>query len=314
MGLAGLGGVSILAMAADPLLVSLLLILFGALQATWPSPRPFVERLRNPGLAGLLLGLGSVFLNTSTGPALGRAGVVGLVLGLGAAAGLAPYLYRFDVREPTSSSGLAWTGFVAPVLALAMVGEEVPRLNASEAAVFSALCLALGLGNLAWGLLAAWRASAPPIAWRRAFLADWGLALVGFGLVTPSRHGLAAAYLILLALVLVRMPLYLYARPAMAEPERPGPANLLVGLALAGAAPFAGFAARLLLLEAAMSVAWPLAAVLLLAMVAWFAHSFRLGASLGRTRGRTAVGVALVLALSAAMGIAPGVALSLGGF
>jgi hypothetical protein len=315
LGFVGLGGISVLAMAGDPLLIAILLLLLGVLHATLPSPRPFIERLRNPGLAAVLLGLGSVLLQRAPGlPVMGNVGVLGVLLGLVSAAGLAPYLYRFDPLEPAASSGLVWTAVVAPVLALVLVGQLVPTLSQRQATVFALLCIGFGFFNLAWGLLSAWRSTDAATAWRRAFLADWGLALIGFGLITPSRHGAAGAYLLLLTLVLVRLPLYTYARSTAGEPARKDLVSLLAGLALAGAAPFAGFAARLLLLEAAVGLAWPVAAVLVLAMLGWLGHSFYLGGRGAPSLPTARLGVGAVLTLSAFLGIFPGLVLSWGGY
>src|SRR5437879_4791973 len=80
---------------------------------------------------------------------------------------------------------------------------------------------------------------------------------------------------------------------------------LVVAAALAGSAPFAGFAARLLLLRAATQLFWPLAIVLAAGMLLWLPGSLRLGRSLGLPKGRQAVGVALVLAVNVAAGLYP---------
>jgi NADH:ubiquinone oxidoreductase subunit 2 (subunit N) len=260
-----------------------------------------------------------------------------MALGLVALAGLAPYLDRFDPDEPTASSGLAWTAFFAPPLAMTVTMEILPTLGARQAAVFATVCISLGLVNLAWGVLGAWRAPTLTSAWRRSFLADWGLVLMGFGLLVPSGRGLAGAFVCLLSLVLCRLPLSIYARSSLEEGTSSGnqtegvgdpsssgslgpsvrfssARNLLVGLALAGAAPFAGFAGRLLLLDAAMQLAWPLALLLVVAMVGWLAHSFRLGAGLGRPQGWTAAGVGIVLAIGGFIGILPGLVLAIAGF
>src|SRR5438094_100465 len=83
------------------------------------------------------------------------------------------------------------------------------------------------------------------------------------------------------------------------------PVNLVVAAALAGSAPFAGFAARVLLLRGATQMFWPLGLVLAIAMLLWLPGSLRLGRSLGLPRGRRALGVALVLALNVAVGLYP---------
>ena len=73
----------------------------------------------------------------------------------------------------------------------------------------------------------------------------------------------------------------------------------------AGAAPFAGFAARVLLLRGATEVYWPLALVIGLGLLMWLPPSLRLGRSLGLPRGRQAIGVAIVLAVNlAGLGLA----------
>jgi formate hydrogenlyase subunit 3/multisubunit Na+/H+ antiporter MnhD subunit len=83
------------------------------------------------------------------------------------------------------------------------------------------------------------------------------------------------------------------------------PINIVVAAALAGSAPFAGFAARLLLLRAATQLFWPLALVLAAGMLLWLPGSVRLGRSLGVPGGRQAVGVALVLAVNVVVGLYP---------
>lgn len=321
-GLAALGGLSLIAIAGDPLVIAMLLLLLGVLHAGRPSSRPLVERLRNPVMAALLLGLGGALIGVDHNQVLGRVGTLGLVLGLIAAAGLVPFLHRVQAGERVSSSGLAWTAFFAPAVALVLIAQVLPKMQADEAGVFASLCLAFGLLNVAWGVLAAWRATDAAGAWRHTFIADWGLVLCGMGLLTPLVLGGKAAYLLLLSMLLVRLPLYVFAQPAIKAPAtadddaRPGGGllGLLVALALAGAAPFAGFAARLLLLQAAMTVAWPLAVVLLLAMLAYLAHCVRLGSSLGRPSRRTAIGIVVVLAVSTVLGVVPGVFLAVGGY
>jgi NADH:ubiquinone oxidoreductase subunit 2 (subunit N) len=240
-------------------------------------------------------------------------GALSLALGLAAAAGLAPYLPNLDAEEPASSSYLAWTAFFGPALALSLPLRLLPALNAGEGAVFGSTLVALGLVNLGLGTLGAWRTASDADAWRYSFLADWGLALVGLGLFMPE--GRAAAYLALLSVVLVRLPLYLWARPVLLGREKPrlGPLNVLLAVMLAGAAPFSGFPVRLLVLHAAVQIAWPLAVPLLAAMLLWAAHAFRLARTVGAPRGRGALGLWLTLALSLGLGLAPGVLRAAGG-
>jgi len=105
--------------------------------------------------------------------------------------------------------------------------------------------------------------------------------------------------------VLGRLPLYLVSGRSGKAPVTDRPINLLVAAVLAGSAPFAGFAARVLLLRGATQLFWPLALVLALGMLLWLPGSLRLGRSLGIPRRRQAVGVALVLAANVAVGLYP---------
>ena len=132
-------------------------------------------------LAALLLGAGWFFVG-SGGP-LGRVGALALALGLLATAGLLPYLADFEPEEPTSSSCLVWTAFFAPALALSLAPRVLTSMNPPEGTVFAATLIALGLVNLGWGGIAAWRISGDAQAWRYSFVAEWGLALVGMGLL-----------------------------------------------------------------------------------------------------------------------------------
>jgi formate hydrogenlyase subunit 3/multisubunit Na+/H+ antiporter MnhD subunit len=108
--------------------------------------------------------------------------------------------------------------------------------------------------------------------------------------------------------------LYLWSRQALRE-KKPAdrPINLLIAALLAGSAPFAGFAARVLLLRGATQLYWPLALVLALTMLMWLPASLRLGRSMGMPRGRQAVGVAIVLALNVLLGLYPQPLLRLAG-
>lgn len=313
-GLGALGGQALVLAVADPLAVAVLLVLIGFGFATRPSRRPFPARARGPAFAALLIGVGWTFVRTPGGGLVARVGALGLALGLVAAAGLVPYLSDLDPEEPASSSYLAWTGFFGPALALVLPGRLLTAMPAEDAAVFGATLVGLGLVNLAWGTVGAWRTASDAEAWRCSFLADWGLALIGIGLF--SRTGLAAAYLALLAIVLVRLPLYLWARPALLDGERSprlGAQPVLLAVLLAGAAPFAGFPVRLLVLGAATQAAWPLAIPLVAAMLLGVVPAMRLARTLGDHRGREAAGLWAVVALSLFLGVAPAAARAVGG-
>src|SRR5207247_776015 len=87
---------------------------------------------------------------------------------------------------------------------------------------------------------------------RYSFLADWGLVLCGVGLTLSD--GRRAALLVLFGIVVGRLPLYLVSREPRAERvTSEGPINLAVAAALAGSAPFVGFAARVLPLRGCWS-------------------------------------------------------------
>jgi formate hydrogenlyase subunit 3/multisubunit Na+/H+ antiporter MnhD subunit len=141
------------------------------------------------------------------------------------------------------------------------------------------------------------------------------MALTGMGVVLPDRIGVDTAYLVLVSILVVRLPLYVLARRAVTsgEPPATGPLNLLVGFALSGVAPFAGFAARVYLVRATTELSWPLAWLVVGALFLWLLHGFRLGRSLGRPTGRAAAGVAVVLAISLPLGIVPWLVLRAGG-
>jgi hypothetical protein len=312
-GSVALGGLAVLVSVPDPAAMAALVLLLGGLQATLPAHRSFVVRMRGPATAALLLGAAWLLVHTGSAGAH-RVGALALGLAIAAAAGLVPYLPGLDPDEPTASSWVTWAGFFTPALALALPMRVLP-LNSDELTVFSFTLIGLGLANLAWGTIGAWRAAQETEAWRDSFLADWGLALVGIGIGVSgagSSDARAAAYLALLSIVLVRLPLYLWSRQVAQVPAEPrlGVLNILLGAALSGAAPFAGFPVRLLLLRAATREAWPLAAALVVAMLVWVVHAFRLGRTLGRPSGRPAIGICATLAVSVMLGLAPGVLLA----
>ena len=302
-GLGALGAMAALVAVTDPLAVALILILVGFGWAARRGGRPLAIRVRGPAFAALLLGVGWTFHGTAGPMWLGRAAALSLALSLVAAAGLVPYLQDVEADEPASYSYLAWTGFFAPALALTLPFRLLPALTPDQASVFGASLVGLGLLNLGWGVVGAWRTSTDTEAWRCSFLADWGLVLVGTGLFQPE--GFAAAYLALLSIVLVRLPLYLWARPSLLRPERAaagGSVKVMVAVLLAGAVPFSGFPVRLLLLQAATRTAWPLALLLLVGMVLWIAHSLRLARTVGTPVGRGALGLWLTVAISLLLG------------
>ena len=312
-GLAALGAQAVLLGVTDPLAVAILLLLIGFGFATRPGRRPFVVRARGPAFAALLLGVGWPLVHTPGPDWVGRVGALALALGLVAGAGLLPYLGDVDPEEPASSSYVAWTGFFGPALALSLPGRLVTGMAAGHAAVFGATLVALGLANLTWGTLGAWWTASDVAAWRYSFLVEWGVALVGIGLF--ARDGFAAAYLALLSIVLVRLPLYLWARPALlgSRPAEMRALNVLLAVLLAGAPPFSGFPVRLLVLGAATQTAWPLAIPLVLATLLGVTYAVRLARTLGAHEGRAALGLWVTLGLSLLLGLVPGALRAAGG-
>lgn len=301
---AGLAGTA--AIAASPTfdLDILALLALGVLQAATTREQAFAVRLRAPVVAAAFLALALVFARVAGPDALGRFAAVGLVAGLAAGVGLLPYLHRVDGDDALASSPVVWLAFIGPVLAAVIVAQAQTLLSVDAGGVFGAMLIGLGLLNVAWGGVAAWLTESDGAAWRYSFIADWGLVLCGFGLIVGD--GQRGAILVLFSIVLGRLPLYVLSRRAVRDKaSMQRPINIVVAAALAGSAPFAGFAARLLLLRAATQLFWPLALVLAAGMLLWLPGSVRLGRSLGAPKGREAVGVALVLAVNVAVGLYP---------
>jgi hypothetical protein len=300
----GLAGTAAIAVVPTFDLALLVLLAIGVVHAAVAGRRSFAVRLRSPVVGVGLLALAAVFARVEGPDVLHRFAAVGLAAGLAAAVGLLPYLHVFDSEEQVTASPVAWLAFIGPVLGAVVVAYAQGLLSVDAGGAFGAILVGLGLINMAWGSVAAWLTENGAAAWRYSFVADWGLALVGFGISLPD--GRRAALLVLFTVVLCRLPLYIASRPSVRDrvlTDRP--INILVAAALAGSAPFAGFAARVLLLRAATQLYWPLALVVAAGMLLWLPASLRLGRSLGVPRGRQAAGVALVLAINVAAGLYP---------
>jgi hypothetical protein len=301
-----------IALAPSLDVVVLIILVLAVLQARLVSQRDFATRVRGPILAVALLALGLTFERVEGPVVLERFGAVGIVAGLVAAVGLFPFIHEFDPEESVVASPIAWMSFVGPVLAVTVMFWAKHGVAADAGGAFGAMLIGLGLLNVAWGSVACWRTESDAAAWRYSFMADWGLVLCGFGIAITD--GMAAALVLLLGIVAGRLPLYLWSRQALREKKSADrPINLLVAAVLAGSAPFAGFAARVLLLRGATQLYWPLALVLALAMLLWLPGSLRLGRSMGMPRGRQAVGVAIVLAFNVLLGLYPQPLLKLAG-
>ena len=310
-GLAGFAGMTAIAAAPSLDLVILLTLGIALLHAALAGRRSLAARLRAPALAVALLGAGLLFARAEGSPMLARFAAVGLAAGLVAVLGLLPYIHEFDAEEVTAASPIAWLAFLGPILGMVIV-TRARELVPSAAAAFGAMLIGLGLLNVLWGSLASWLTEKGTSAWHYSFMADWGLVLCAFGIQVSD--GQAAAVLILFSLLISRLPLYLWSRRSMRESiQTERPINLLAAAMLAGSAPFAGFAARVLLLRGATQLYWPLALVIGEGLLLWLPTSLRLERSLGAPHGRQAVGVGIALALGAAIGLYPQPILSLAG-
>lgn len=308
----GLAGTAAIAAAPTFDLALIALVAVGVVSAAIQGRRSFAVRLRAPVLAVGLLALAALLARVQAPDVVHRFAAVGLAAGLAAAVGVVPYLHVFDPEELVTASPVAWLAYVGPVLAAVLVAQAQGMLGLDAGEAFDAILIGIGLVNLVWGSLAAWWTENGAAAWRYSFVADWGLALAGFGIALPD--GRRAALLVLFAVVLCRLPLYIASRQSVRERVfTDAPINLIVAASLAGSAPFAGFAARVLLLRAATQLYWPLALVLAAGMLLWLPASLRLGRSLGVPRGRQAAGVAAVLALNVAVGLFPLPLLALAG-
>jgi hypothetical protein len=309
--LAGLAAIAAVATLTEPLVVVLVVLVLAAVQAALPALRTFSDRVRAPAFGALMIALGVLLAGGALSPPLLRVAGLAVVVGVAATIGVAPYLQGLDPREPAPASPIAWLGFVGPGLVVVLVTRLSPLLPVESATGYAVL-LALGIFNLGLGAFGAWQSKANADLWRYSFVGDWGLVLVGFGLLNPTAAG--GAYLLLLSLLLLRLPLYLLARPALVQ-ARPvatiTPLTLLVAAALFGSAPFAGFPARLLILRGATQAPWPLTALLVLVMLSWLPQSLRLAQTLGRPTGRLAAGVVLLLLLNLALGLYPNAVLNL---
>ena len=302
----GVGLAGSAAIAAVPTLdiALLVLLVLGALHAAVAGTRSFATRLRPPVIAVAMLALGLLLIRVEGPDLVARFGAVGLVAGMAAAVGVLPYLHPMESDEALTASPVAWLGFIGPVLAVLVVVRAQGELPTDAGGAFGGMLVGLGLLNMAWGGVAAWRTANEVAAWRYSFVADWGLVLCGFGLTVAD--GQRGALLVLFSILAGRLPLYLISRQAIRQKTTTRrPINLVVAAALAGSAPFVGFGARILLLRASTQIYWPLALVLALVMLLWLPGSLRLGRSLGQPRGRQALGVALILAVNVAAGLYP---------
>jgi hypothetical protein len=310
--LGGLAAIAAIAILSQPLVIAVVLLVLAAVQAALPALRPFSDRIRGPAFGTLLIAFGALLAGGASATPLVRLAGLAVVVGVTAVIGVAPYLQVLDPKEPAPASPIAWLGFVGPVLAVVLATRLAGLLPVESGPGYAAVLLALGIFNLGIGAFGAWQSKANADLWRYSFIGDWGFVLVGLGLLNQS--GSSAAYLVLLSILLLRLPLYLLARPALIR-GHPAvslrPLTLLVAAALFGAAPFAGFPARLLLIRGASQAPWPLTVFLVLAMLSWLPQSLRLAQTLGRPTGRMIAGVVVLVIVNVALGLYPNLVLNL---
>ncbi len=318
VGAVGLAAGAAIACSRSLVLVGLILLVVSLLRARAPQTLGR-DVFRGGVLAACLLMLGAFVEGAEVQGFLPRLGAVALVLGLIAAVGLVPHLPRHAADEPPEATALAWTVLGGPVVAVSGWHQVLGLVEGGpESTIAAGLMIAAGLLNVAWGVFAAWRAGDTATAWRDSFVAEWGLALAGLGMLTAD--GRAGSFLVLLSLLLVRLPLWFAAGSAASgkrgqskakSSARLRPITVLWALLLAGAAPFAGFPARILLLRGATELFWLLAVLLGILMVLWLPHSLRLARTVPDLGGRArwalylAALAALVLGLDPALVLRP---------
>lgn len=294
--LAGLG-VAVLDPGLALLALAPVLLLFAQARAQGVS-----HGARSAALAAALLGVAALAAAPAGGDKIERLAALAAALGAAAAAGLLPHLMELDGSEAARAVFLR-RALLAPALVLAVTLKLEPALAPTAAHVFGATLLGVGALNVVAGLVTG-LAGDRLQAWRAAYVAEWGLVLAGLGLQNPA--GAAAAYLLLLTILLLRLPPGAWLATDETVPRSGRARGVLLALAFAGAAPFAGFAGRLLLLRGATTVAWPLALAIGLALAAWLPASWRLGAGVRRPRGRLLDATQLAgLVATAAIGIFP---------
>lgn len=308
--LAGLAAALSLSLMQPAYLAAVIVLAIAALQASLPGIRSFGERMRGPAFGAVLILAGAALAIGAANTALSRLAGLGFVLGLAATLGIAPYARPLDPREPPPASSIAWLGFLGPSLLALLAIRLLPLVPGAGGAAFGALLLGLGIFNAAVGAVGGIVSREPADRWRHSFLADWGLVLVALGMLNPS--AVEAAFFFLLAILLLRLPLYLLARPALVRGVVPsgGALNLIAAVALAGGAPFTAFVARILLVRGTVTIAWPLTALLILVLLAWLPASVRLVETLDMRDPRTRRGVLVVLILNLAIGLFPAPLLS----
>lgn len=304
-GLIALGALSGVALTGDPRYAAILVLLLVGLEAAHGGA--IAPRAREQAAGAFLLGIGTVLLDVRQSTVAQNLGVLGVILGLIAIAGLFPTVRQRTVRAPASEGDMSWLALVSPILVLVVASQVLGRLPSPSLLVYQALTIAFGVLNLTWGVLGAWRATDDLVAWRFLFFADWGLALAGLGSVVPDGSGMQGAFLILVQILLVRFPLHelAQARTALGERPRAGGLSVIVGALLCGLPPFAGFAARFYLLRGAAEVGGLLTVPLLLGLLLWVLIGLRTGRTLGIPRGRAAIGFGLVLGIALGLGVVP---------
>ena len=303
-GATGLVAMAAMAIAPSLDLVILILLATAVLHSALGGARSVASDLQAPVVAVGLLALTLMFVRVQGPDMLGRFAAVGLVAGVAAAVGLLPYMHRLEPGEDRTESAFVWVGFVGPVLAATVLLRSGEFLPPNVGGYLGSMLIGVGLLNVLWGTVAARWTPANRSAWHYSFMADWGLALCGFGLFISD--GQSAALLILVGIVLGRFPLLIASHETKdRESAVDRPISLLTAAMLAGVAPFAGFAARILLLRGATQLFWPLAVALAVGMLLWLPSSLRLGRSIGPLRGRRVIALGILLGINVAVGLYP---------
>jgi len=258
--------------------------------------------LRSAALAAGLLGVAALAAAPAGGDRMQRLAALATALAAAAAAGVLPHLMELE-DSPDARAAFLRRALLAPAFVLALTAQVAATLAPAPARIFGGTLVAIGALNVAAGLVGALGADRLR-AWRAAYLAEWGLVLISLGLLNST--GAAAAYLLLLSMLLLRLPPGAWLAAAGEAPRSGRARGVLLALALAGGPPFAAFAARVLLLRGATALAWPLALGVGLALAAWLPVSWRLGHDLRRPPRRFADLAQLAgLAATAAIGIYP---------
>ncbi|MGH3420941.1 MAG: hypothetical protein ACRDOD_15315, partial [Streptosporangiaceae bacterium] len=157
VGAIGLAGMAAIAAVPSLDMVVLVLLVLAVLHAGMGGKRDFALRLQVPVVAVVLLSLALVFARVQGPEVLQRFAAVGLIAGLAAAVGLLPYIHVLDPEDAAVVSPIVWIGFVGPVVATSVILRTRNLLPVDAGGELGAMLIGLGLINMLWGTVAAWR-------------------------------------------------------------------------------------------------------------------------------------------------------------